>query len=485
MKIYLRTAAGLMAFLLAVSGLLTVTGCASGPKPAPLARHSFSIESLPADDVPAAKVLPQRTADGSLELSLGDCLDIARQNNHDIRLTREALIQADEQVTQARAAMLPYVGLEGSYSRLDEELKSSFGPLTVISMENEIYQAGVVVKQPLFMGGRLNAARQASIYAREARDQRNLALEQEITYQTTRAYRTAQVAEAYKKVAAEAVDLLRAHEHDVALLVKHGATPEIDLLRTRTELANADKELNGAENSVSLAYSALKNLLSLPLDTRVTLTDDLTRRSGAASNLATLTGKALEQRPELQAAEAEISAADRAVAAAKGEYLPTLALEGRYEYLQGSSRDIEGDYHWTIGLGAEMPLWNWGQTPAKVREAESRLSQARIQRKKTEDGIRLEVQQAWLELGKAEKNIKAADTALETSREVYRLSRVRYRAGEGTNTDVLDGRTAMSRAEANHTQALYDYNVALAALDRAVGAATAGKSGSEERESSE
>jgi outer membrane protein len=63
----------------------------------------------------------------------------------------------------------------------------------------------------------------------------------------------------------------------------------------------------------------------------------------------------------------------------------------------------------------------------------------------------------------------AAETALTTGREAFRHAKIRYRAGQGTNTDVLDARTALTRAEANHAQALFEYNVALAALRRAVG----------------
>ncbi len=109
----------------------------------------------------------------------------------------------------------------------------------------------------------------------------------------------------------------------------------------------------------------------------------------------------------------------------------------------------------------------------------------KIQRDKTADLIRLEVRQAFLDLGKAEKNIDAAESALKTAREAYRLARASYRAGEGTNTDVLDVRTALSRAEANHTQALFDYNVALAALHRAVGVMVIEPPDIKEKESAE
>ena len=254
----------------------------------------------------------------------------------------------------------------------------------------------------------------------------------------------------------------------MAILVEKGANPNIDLLRTQTELANARKVMNGADNAVDLAYSALKHLLSISFEESVILMEALVRSPRPKADLSSLTEMALLQRPELSAIDSKIAAAEQALKAAKGEYLPTIALEGRYEYLQGGLRDLEGGDHWTVGIGAQLPLWNWGETAAKVREARSQLVQVRIQQDKTTDRIRLEVRRAFLDLGKAEKNIEAAESALNTANEAYRLARAGYRAGEGTNTDVLDVRTALSRAEANYTQALFDYNVALAALNRAV-----------------
>jgi outer membrane protein len=352
-------------------------------------------------------------------------------------------------------------------------------------MDRDQYKAGLVIRQPIFTGGRLNAARKASQYSRDAQAQENRAVEEEVVFQVTRAYRTAQLAEAFQGVAVEAVDLLNVHEHDVAILVEKGANPEIDLLRTRTELANARKDLNGADNAVDLAYSALKNLLSMPLEESVRLTEALVRSPGPGADLSSLTELALSQRPELSAMDSKMAAAEQALKAARGEYLPTIALEGRYEYMEGDFRDLEGGEHWTVGIGAQFPLWNWGKTAAKVREAGSQRAQVKIQRDKTTDRIRLEVRQAFLDLGKAEKNIDAAESALKTAREAYRLARASYRAGEGTNTDVLDVRTALSRAEANHTQALFDYNVALAALHRAVGVMVIEPPDIKEKESAE
>lgn len=336
-------------------------------------------------------------------------------------------------------------------------------------MDRDLYKAGIVVQQPIFMGGRLIAAHKAAQYSRDAQAQEKRTIEEEITFQVTRAYRTVQVAEVFQKVAEEALNLLEVHEHDVTILVEKGANPEIDLLRTRTELANARTELNAANNAVDLAHSALKNLLVIPLEESVSLTEALGRLPKPEEELSALTELALSQRPEISAIASKIRAAEQALKGAKGEYMPSIALEGRYEYMKGDFRDLQGGDHWTVGMVAQLPIWNWGKTTAKVRETQSQFSQARIEHDKTKDRIRLEVRQAFLNLGKAEKNIEAAESALKTAREAYRHARVRYRAGEGTNTDVLDARTALTRTEANHTQALFDYNVALAALKRAVG----------------
>ena len=155
------------------------------------------------------KSMRQSEQEGPLQLSLSDCLLLARQRNFDILLTQEALIQADAKISRAKATMLPFLGAEGLYTGLDEELGFSMGPQSLIFMDKDIYRAGIVVRQPIYiMGGRLNAARKASQYSRDAQAQENRAIEKEITFQVTRAYRIAQVAGAFRKVAVEGVDLL-------------------------------------------------------------------------------------------------------------------------------------------------------------------------------------------------------------------------------------------------------------------------------------
>lgn len=415
-------------------------------------------------------VLEKNQKDGRLHLSLNDCVEVALSQNLDVQLAEERLTEADTRIRQARAAMLPVLSAEGTYTRFDEELAFAMGPQSLTFMESDIYKAGLVVRQPVFTGGRLNAARKAAKHSQEARASEKRSTADEIVFQVTRAYWAAQIALSVHKVAEEAVVLLDAHERDVAMLVKQGAVTELDLLRTRTERANAQKQLNAAYSAADLAKSALKNLLAIDLDQTVLLTDRLARRSRPAGDLSTLTQEALAQRDALRALDSRIAAAGQALKAAKGQYAPSVAIEGRYEYIKGDVRDLEGGEHWTIGVGAEFPVWNWGKIRAEVSQAASQLAQVKTLRDKTANAIRLEVRGAFLDMETAEKDIEAAEMALGTATEAYRQAKAGYQAGERTNTEVLDARTALSRAELNHSHALFDYNVAVAALRRAVGA---------------
>jgi outer membrane protein TolC len=72
-------------------------------------------------------------------------------------------------------------------------------------------------------------------------------------------------------------------------------------------------------------------------------------------------------------------------------------------------------------------------------------------------------------MGEAEKNVTVSEKAVTSAQESYRTTKERYREGVGTNTDVLDAENALARAEANRYQALYDHNVAVARLEKAMG----------------
>ena len=91
-----------------------------------------------------------------LKLTLEECLRLALAQNLDIRMAEESISRADAEIAQARSAMLPYLGAEASYVRLDEELGVAGGPVSMTFQEKDIYKAGLFLRQPIgyLRGGR-------------------------------------------------------------------------------------------------------------------------------------------------------------------------------------------------------------------------------------------------------------------------------------------------------------------------------------------
>ncbi|MCX5842593.1 MAG: TolC family protein, partial [Deltaproteobacteria bacterium] len=85
------------------------------------------------------------------------------------------------------------------------------------------------------------------------------------------------------------------------------------------------------------------------------------------------------------------------------------------------------------------------------------------------DQVTLEVKNSWLTLHEAEKQLAVTQKAIEQAEENYRITRERYHEQVGTSTDVLDAQTLLTRAKSDYFNALSDYNISMARLERAMG----------------
>ncbi|MDD3395805.1 MAG: TolC family protein, partial [Acidaminococcaceae bacterium] len=116
-----------------------------------------------------------------------------------------------------------------------------------------------------------------------------------------------------------------------------------------------------------------------------------------------------------------------------------------------------------------MNIFDSGVTASKVAAARADKVKAEETYRQTTDSVQLDVRNNYLSLREAEKRIATSQTAVSQAEEDYRISILRYQAGVGTNTDVMDAQVALTQAKNNYIQALYDYNTSGAQLDKAMG----------------
>jgi outer membrane protein TolC len=250
-------------------------------------------------------------------------------------------------------------------------------------------------------------------------------------------------------------------------------TPKNDLLEAEVALANAKQELVAAENRLQVAYAEFNTLLRRFIDAPVVLEDILTYKH-VAQTWESAWEAAKRNRAELKMADLQVTIAERNVQLARKDYTPEINLRANYSKLgdnpnvQGGEGIIDPD-SWHVMLSATWTFWEWGKTRHGVREKLCLLTQAKEKREQAEDDIRLEVKKACLKLRESEKNIFTVKKAIEQAQENLRMNEERYKAQVATSTDVLDARTLLSKTETNYYNALSDYNIAKAQLDRAMG----------------
>jgi len=123
----------------------------------------------------------------------------------------------------------------------------------------------------------------------------------------------------------------------------------------------------------------------------------------------------------------------------------------------------------TVGVTASLRAWDWGSTYFGMQAARETVKKLQADLAEMRLNVGYEVKTYYLNLQDAAKRISVARTALEATKEGYRMAVARYQAQVGTSTDVLDAQSRVSTAEFNLTQALTDYQSALADLYSAMG----------------
>jgi len=170
-------------------------------------------------------------------------------------------------------------------------------------------------------------------------------------------------------------------------------------------------------------------------------------------------------RSDLKALRTQRDMARTSLQIAKVRNSPSLSLVGNYEH---SSTGDGWDDTWNVSLVLSLPLFD-AKNRAFVEQKEFGLEQVRLAVRQLEDTVKLEVKKAFLEMQAAKEAIFAQEQNIQQAKEALSIAEARYKSGTITQLEVLDAQLALTRARLGYTTALYDYNVAKAALIKAMG----------------
>ncbi len=406
------------------------------------------------------------------------CVEMALTRNPSVLASIERKNKAQWKKKSAYDDFLPKLNMDYSFTYIDEayDIDADFIGIDDVSVtEHNNYMMSLHIDQPLFTGFRLTETYDlADLGLKEAVASEQLS-RLEITYQTVRAYYNYLMIQKFQKVADDAVTQLTSHLYDSEQFFKNDIIPLNDLLQSKVHLANSSQDARIAASRTQIARIALATIIKEPLSLIFNVEDNPDMKS-MTSKVETLTGQALETRPELLQANYNIEVSKKQITLAKSTYYPTVTLSATYNSYGGDAAvnghglsDLQDSEETMIGVYASWELFAWGQTKHKVSEASAASREANLLFTAVMDEIKQEVQDNIISVRTSYENIATAKTAVEQARENLRMNELRYQNQLSTNTNVLDARTLLTETETKYYQAVYNYNISLAGLARAVG----------------
>lgn len=240
-------------------------------------------------------------------------------------------------------------------------------------------------------------------------------------------------AERVTKVSEQNLARARAQLELAQKMEKAGVVPHKDVIDAEVGVANAEAQLTGAKKGLEIARLNLNKALGIDLDRNLELVDSFNRPSEPG-----LTQQRLDE--------------DTAY-----------ALQNRFEMIQASENQAVAEY--------ELELAKRYLTPNTYlyREVSYRVQEAAEQKKLREKETIISVREAYLGVCEAWERLAAYDKALAAASESYRLAELRYKNGITTSIEVVNAQTALLNAETQSVGAIYDYYLARARYDFAVG----------------
>jgi outer membrane protein TolC len=179
--------------------------------------------------------------------------------------------------------------------------------------------------------------------------------------------------------------------------------------------------------------------------------------------------QALAARPDIKAAEAQIRAAERTVAAARAERLPSLSLSADYGVIGTNPSESHGTF--TVAGTLRVPIWQGGRTEGDIEQANAALSQRRAELEDTRSKVETDVRNAFLDLTAATSQVEVARQNLDVTRQTLDLTRQRFEAGVTDTVDVSQAQASVAAAELDYINSVFAHNVAKLSLARAAGGA--------------
>lgn len=415
-------------------------------------------------------------------ITLNQAIELALRNNKDFQAARIALERSEANLTSARAALFPSLSTEFDFSRDNSagtELQNALTtqnaanspvPITPnLQPESTTNAAGTVqLTYNIFTGGERSAQiEKAEKQLRSSRLQVEVTSEQ-TRFSATDSYYALQGTDAQVAIAQASVEDASQSLRDARLLEQAGLGTRFDVLRAEGDLATANEALTRSISDQRTARRRLVQVLGVGQKVELTAADPITEAGDWTIPLDKSIVQAYKNRAELeqQLLQVDIYEQDRFIALSAIQ--PKVDFLANYNYQNNFNNSVGLVDGYSFAARVRWTFFDGGRAFAEARKADRDMDTAQTEFGKQRDQIRFDVEESYYTLTSTKENISSTRTNVTRFEEALRLARLRFQAGVGTQTDVINAQRDLANARGRYLQAIIGYNQALNKLQRAV-----------------
>jgi outer membrane protein TolC len=421
--------------------------------------------------VSAAVQQPPATSTApTLRLTLQDALARARKNSTQFQAAQTDAAIAHQDRYQAAAALLPSVTYNNQalYTQLNKN-----GVTFIANNAAHEYVSQANVHEVLDLVGVSNF-RRASAAAAVARAKAEIASRGLVVTVVQSFYGLAAAQQKLlwaQKAAGEGDRLLKLTQD----LERGGEVAHSDVIKAELQMHERRRQLLEAQLGLLNARLDLAVLIFPDFNDNYELADDL-HSAVPLPTLGEVQQQAARDNPDIRAALEAVRAAGADVTGARAGYLPSLAFD--YWYGIDAAQFAVNGLSGVTNLGSSaaatvnIPIWNWGATQSRVKQAELRRSQAQRELSLAQRKLLAEIKSLYAEAETALNELAGLNRSAELASDALRLTSLRYTGGEATILEVVDAQNTFVQANTAYQDGAVRYRVALANLQTLTGAMT-------------
>lgn len=411
---------------------------------------------------------------GAQAETLEDAWLISSSEDKSIEAAQIRVAAAEAELAASQGTRWPTVVARASATQYNETPAFDFtgaglpGQLPLFDGSSQ-FMADARITLPIFTFGRISNGVQAAESGVRAHELRARVRRQDVRLAVAAAYIGVLRARSGLEVANSRVRSLESHVDDVDDMFTAGAVARNDLLAAQVSLADVQQYQLQARIGVEIGEAAYNKALGRLLTDPVSLDKKFPGLDPRLEpdSLSALTATALENRAELAGLQSAAESIDSQAQSTRAKSRPQFAIIGGYTAMENNFLNRE-DF-WSIGLGMQWDIFDSDRSRDRANALFLQSTALYRDYQELQSVVEFQVHSTWLQFNESKARIKLTERAVEQAEENLRVTRDRYRNGEGTNTEVLDAEGLRTVSRSNYDNALYDAALSRYRLARATG----------------